>query len=131
MLRSSVYILTLFIIIFAMTCHKTTIIKSEKDTGSTLEMNTGDNLEIVLEANPTTGYRWEVASLDSSILSKTSTEYKADVVPEGIVGSGGNSINRFKAIKIGKTFLKLIYRRPFEKNVPPVKTFGMTVVVKR
>lgn len=131
MLRSSLNILTLLVIIFTVTCHKTTIKKSEKDTGSTLEMNTGDNLEIVLKANPTTGYEWEVASVDSSILSKTGTEYKADVVPKGIVGSGGKSIHRFKAIKIGKTFLKLSYRRPFEKNVPPVKTFGITVVVKR
>ena len=94
-------------------------------------MNTGDNLEIVLKANPTTGYKWEVASVDSSILSKTGTEYRPDVVPKGIVGSGGTSMNRFRAIKIGKTFLKLIYRRPFEKNVPPVKTFEITVVVKR
>jgi inhibitor of cysteine peptidase len=131
MLRSSLYILPFFVIIFTVTCHKTTIKKSEKDTGSTLEMNTGDTLEIVLEANPTTGYKWEVASVDSSVLSKTGSEYKADVVPKGIVGSGGKSIHRFEATKIGKTFLKLIYRRPFEKNGAPVKTFEITVEVKR
>jgi inhibitor of cysteine peptidase len=94
-------------------------------------MKKGDNLEIVLKANPTTGYRWEVVSIDTSILKNTGAEYKADKVPPGIVGAGGKTIMRFKSIKKGETLLKLIYHRPFEKDVPPIKEFELNVVVKR
>jgi len=119
-----------FLIVFLMGCAPVTITKNWKDSGSTFKMHSGDNLEIVLKANPTTGYGWEIASFDSTILKNTGTEYKADRVPSGIVGSGGKSIHRFKVRKTGKTFLKLIYRRPFEKNVPPIETFELTIVVK-
>ena len=131
MFRSSVlYTIVLFIPILSILCSPVTIQKSEKDSGSSLKMNRGDTLEIVLKANPTTGYRWEVASVDSTILKNTGVEYKPDKVPRGIVGSGGKSILRFRATKKGETDLKLIYHRPFEKNVPPVKTFELTIIVK-
>ena len=118
------------ILLFTISCSQMTIKRSEKDTGSTSEMNIGDNLEIVLKANPTTGYRWEVASIDSTILENTGVDYKPDKVPRDIVGSGGKTIFRFRAAKTGQTDLKLIYHQPFEKNVPPVKTFKLTVVVQ-
>jgi len=132
MFRSSVlYTIILFVSILSILCTPATIQKSEKDSGSNLKMNRGDTLEVVLKANPTTGYRWEVASVDSAILKSTSTVYKPNKVPRGIVGSGGKSILRFRATKKGETDLKLIYHRSFEKDVPPVKTFELTVTVKR
>ncbi|HPC36538.1 MAG TPA: protease inhibitor I42 family protein [Candidatus Marinimicrobia bacterium] len=125
------YIITLSLIAFVFQCKPTTIKISESDTGTKLEMKKGDSLEIVLKANPTTGYRWEVASIDTSILKNTGIEYQADKVPSGVVGSGGKTTMRFIAIKEGETFLQLIYRRPFEKDVPPVKKFELNIVVKR
>jgi len=41
-----------------------------------------------------------------------------------------NIILRFKAAKVGKMSLKLIYHRPFEKNKRPIKTFEVKVIVK-
>jgi len=37
---------------------------------------------------------------------------------------------RFEAASAGRTELELAYRRPWEKNVPPIETFKLTVVVK-
>lgn len=124
------YIVTLFIVVCSFQCEPVTVKKSEKDAGSTLEMKRNDNLEIVLKANPTTGYQWEIASIDTTILKNTGTEYKADKVPPGVVGSGGKSIIRFKAIKAGRTFLKLVYHRPFEGDAQPAKEFELNVIVK-
>ncbi|MEQ1558122.1 MAG: protease inhibitor I42 family protein [Methyloglobulus sp.] len=41
---------------------------TENDSGKTIELKVGDDLEVVLAGNPTTGYVWEVSSLDSTIL---------------------------------------------------------------
>ena len=120
----------LSLLAFSFQCKPVTIKVSENDAGSTLEMKEGDGLEIILQANPTTGYRWEVASNDTSVLKNIGIEYQADKVPSGIVGSGGKTIMRFMAIKEGETFLQLVYRRPFEKDMPPVKKFELIVVVK-
>ena len=124
------FILTLSLLAFSFQCKPVTIKVSESGAGSILEMKKGDSLEIVLQANPTTGYRWEVASNDTSVLKNIGIEYQADKVPSGIVGSGGKTIMRFMAIKEGETFLQLVYRRPFEKDMPPVKKFELIVVVK-
>jgi len=37
---------------------------------------------------------------------------------------------RFETVEIGKTRLKLIYHRPFEKDVPPAETFEVTITVR-
>lgn len=47
-----------------------------------------------------------------------------------LVGAGGWEIFRFKAISAGQLILKLVYRRPWEVGVEPVKTFSLEVVVR-
>jgi predicted secreted protein len=36
----------------------------------------------------------------------------------------------FEAVAVGQTTLDLVYHRPWEKDVPPARTFGVTIVVK-
>lgn len=126
----TIYLILSSIFIFSMQCTPLVIEKNENDANSTVEMKSGDTLEITLKANPTTGYQWVITSVDSSLLINTDTEYKTSQTSRKIVGSGGKSIFRFKAKKSGKTDLRLIYHQPFEKNIPPVKTFQLTVIVK-
>lgn len=100
----------------------------EKDLGRTVEIGVGDILEVVLKGNPTTGYIWDVASPDKGILKQVGeTEFKPDRKARG---SGGKIMMRFEAAESGKASLKLIYHRPFEKNMAPIKTFEVRVIVK-
>jgi inhibitor of cysteine peptidase len=100
----------------------------EKDAGRTVELRAGQALEITLPGNPTTGYLWEVASVDAAVLKAVGEpQFKAD---SSAVGSGGQITLRFEAASAGQTALQLIYHRSFEKDVPPAKTFEVTVVVK-
>ena len=101
---------------------------NEKDSGKTVEMLVGDELEVVLPGNPTTGYAWELILLDSNILKPEKTEFFAN---NKTMGSGGVEIIKFHAIAAGKSELKLIFHRSFEPNVPPLKTFETTVIVKK
>ncbi len=101
---------------------------TEKDTCSMVEINVGDILEISLRGNPTTGYTWEVYTFDRAVLKQIGKiEFKADRKARG---AGGKFTLRFEATSPGKTLLRLIYRRPFEKDVSPVNTFEATISVK-
>lgn len=103
---------------------------SEEDLGRTVEIGVGDILEVVLKGNPTTGYIWDVVSPDKAhkgILKQVGeTEFEPDSKARG---SGGKIMMRFEAAEAGKTSLKLIYHRPFEKNRTPIKTFEVRVTV--
>lgn len=101
---------------------------SESDSGKTVEVGVGDELEIVLPGTPTTGYVWEASSPDSNVLKLG----KADFITDNkAVGSGGMEVIRFHALAAGKSEVKLIFHRPFEHNVPPSKTFEVTVIIKK
>ena len=101
---------------------------TEKDTCRMVEITAGDILEISLRGNPTTGYTWEVYTFDRAVLKQVGKiEFKADRKARG---AGGKFTLRFEATSPGKTLLRLIYRRPFEKDIPPVNTFEATISVK-
>lgn len=100
----------------------------EGKSGGIVEINSGETFIIVLEGNPTTGYTWEVETIDATILQQLG---EPDFSPDSnAIGSGGKFTFRFKAISVGQSPLKLIYHRPWEQDVPPLKTFELTVVVK-
>ena len=103
----------------------------EEDYGSQVELEQGQILLVTLESNPTTGYGWEVAEIQESILEQLGdAEFKQSETGEPpLVGAGGWEIFRFKAISAGQMTLKLGYRRPWEEGVEPIDTFSIDVVV--
>lgn len=101
---------------------------SENDAGKTVEMSVGDELEIAVPGNPTTGYVWEVSSHDANVLKLTNAGFYADNMA---IGAGGVEIIKFHAIAEGKSELKLIFHRPFEHNMPPLKTFEATISIRK
>ncbi len=103
----------------------------EEDDGSQVELEQGQILVVTLESNPTTGYRWEVVETQESILEQMGeAEFKpSDTGGPPLVGAGGWEIFRFKAISAGQMTLQLVYHRPWEEGVEPVKTFSIQVLV--
>jgi inhibitor of cysteine peptidase len=105
------------------------VILKESQAGNTAELIIDETLQIVLEGNPTTGYTWDVTALDTAILvQRGEPEFKPD---SNAVGSGGTFTFTFQAVNIGQTTLTLIYHRPWEQDVPPLKTFEVAVIVKQ
>ena len=98
------------------------------DSGRTIEMKIGGCLNIVLDGNPTTGYIWEDASRMSPVLK----QYKRmEFIPQSrLIGAGGKCTFNYKAVARGSTELKLVYHRPWEKKVPPLRVFAVKVTVK-
>ncbi len=125
------YAMLLFIMMaVCIRCTTSTIEKTEADSGTTVELKKSHRLNVVLNANPTTGYQWEIVNVDTTILFHLQTEYKSDEDPPGMLGTGGKSIFHFQGRNTGETMLKIIYYRDFEENIPPIRTFELTVIVQ-
>lgn len=100
----------------------------KSDNGRQLEMTKGQDLTITLEGNPTTGYGWEVAEVDKSILRQTAEiEYKP---VSDLVGAPSRATVRFEAVGAGQSLLELVYRRPWEEGVEPIDSFSVQVNVR-
>ena len=89
----------------------------------------GETFEIILEANATTGFSWDIAEIDEDIVQFLESEYVADSNAEQLPGKGGKTIFRFQAVGSGETTLKLVYQRPWEKDVEPLETHVVQVSV--
>lgn len=101
------------------------------DNGTKLEVQRGQTLVITLDANPTTGYRWErVASADGVLGQEGEAEFRQEARVKDRVGAGSQEILRFKAQQAGQTDLELVYHRPWEKDEKPAETFAIQVVVR-
>jgi inhibitor of cysteine peptidase len=101
---------------------------TEKNDGQNVQMSNGQQLVVTLEGNPTTGYTWEVDTIDQAILKQIGEpEFKAS---SGALGAGGLMTLQFQAVSQGETPLRLVYHRPWEQDIAPEKTFEVNVVVK-
>lgn len=100
---------------------------SANDNGRRIDLNQGQVLVIMLEANPSAGYTWEVVEANGKILCQTG---EIEFEPESeLLGAPGKQVLRFEAAGAGQTALKLIYHRPWEKGVEPAGTYSIQVVV--
>ena len=129
MKRSLWFILLYVVLLVSLTsCGGKTVKLNENSNGQTIELKKGATLSISLQGNPTTGYNWELAEVDQSILKPAGeADYKSDSM---LIGSGGVYTFKFKALDSGSTSLKLIYYRSFEEDTPPINTFELNVIVK-
>ncbi|GAB4503959.1 MAG: hypothetical protein Fur0043_09520 [Anaerolineales bacterium] len=101
-----------------------------QDDGKQVTLQSGQTLTVSLEANPTTGYRWQVLQIDPAVLEQSGeAEYKQAAGAEGLTGAGGVETLRFEALAAGQTTLTLGYMRSWE-SVPPLKTFTVQVTVR-
>ena len=120
-------ILLWLIILLSGCCTGNPIQLHQIDSGRAIKMKPGDTLEIVLDANPTTGYQWKALPWDAEVIEQIDKSvYQSR---SKAMGSGGELTFYFKALSTGQTPLKFIYFRAFEKDVPPVKLFKVPIVV--
>jgi inhibitor of cysteine peptidase len=98
------------------------------DMGTTVLLNTGDDLLVTLEGNPGTGYMWQMVPHDDALLEQAG-EPQFNTESE-LAGSPGKIMLRFKAVAIGKQLITLFYNRPWEADAEPLDTFEFTVIVE-
>jgi len=107
---------------------------SQADNGKSIRLSRGQTLLIHLPENPTTGYRWEVDTVDSAgreanaqIITLESTTYTPG--PSTGVGGSGTRTFVYKALNVGTTQLRLKHWQPWEGDRSVDKRYSLTVQV--
>ena len=128
MKKQSFLLASLLLVLVVITgCAKNVEVNQEMNGGS-VELEQGQTLVLKLASNPTTGYDWEIVDLNGAILEQVGeVDHKAD---SGLIGSGGVNTYTFKAVGSGNMQLTLVYHRSWEKDIPPIETFELDVIVK-
>ena len=104
---------------------------TDKDNGRTLHLDRGDTFTVTLVSNPTTGFQWQFGTppYDETVMILRGDKY---ISPQEqlAVGTPGKRSLSFLAEGSGRTGLRLIYVRPWEKTRPPAKEYNLMVIVK-
>lgn len=82
------------------------------DTAKTIEVEVGETFVIALEANPTTGYAWQVA-YDTQRLGLVDREFERT---SDAIGAGGTERFKFRLLSSGETAVAFTYQRPWEER---------------
>jgi inhibitor of cysteine peptidase len=95
-----------------------------------LTVRRGQSFAVRLKANPSTGYRWQLARGDASIvvLVASRDEPGASSSPP-LMGAPGVQVLTFETKGVGETDVVLAYARPWEKGRAPVSTAELSVRV--
>jgi inhibitor of cysteine peptidase len=114
---------------FAMADTSSTPALTAADSDKQITLNAGDSLILTLDSNPSTGFSWSNASISKvSVIKEMSREFKE---PDSkLMGASGQDIWTFKALEKGTSTISMNYSRPWEKDVAPIATFNVTIVVK-
>lgn len=86
-----------------------------------------EKFQVVLPANHTTGYQWEITDLSEDNLELLSNNYKlSDEYDENIVGAGGEEVFTFKVLAVDRSRIIMKYLRPWDK-LDVTNNFSITV----
>ncbi len=106
-----------------------TLTVTDQDNGKDVDLTSGGTLIVKLKSNPSTGYGWTVSG-DPSPLRLEKTSYVKSSQSAKVVGAPGLQVLRFGATASGMANLTVVYRRSWEYNVPPAKTFSLRVNIR-
>jgi predicted secreted protein len=96
------------------------------DAGTEITVGVGDEFEVRLESNVTTGYAWQVVEQPQEI-ELVSNEYEAP--DTSLVGGGGVEVFVFEGVAEGSGELRLEYVRSFDDPPVPAETAAFQVQV--
>ncbi len=88
----------------------------------------GEDVEFELEENGTTGYQW--AAVFDAGECKVELDHRGPRVDKGLAGAPGRVEVELEPRKTGTVRGKLVYRRSWEKDVPPIYTVEVEILVR-
>jgi len=93
----------------------------------TFQVPVGGYLHACLPSNPTTGYGWQIKSIDSTVIKPVGKPV-FEKPSSNAVGAPGFQVFQFQGVARGQSVVTMVYVRPWEKT-KPAKTFRFTVGV--
>jgi inhibitor of cysteine peptidase len=99
--------------------------------GGSVVVIQGAPLVINLSANPATGYGWELTSKPGdAVWLIGGPDFTPEPKPAGMLGVGGTTTYRFRALAPGTQTLEFAYRQTWEQGVAPTQVVRYDVTVK-
>lgn len=105
---------------------------TEKDNKGYFQIALGGILTVKLEAIPGTGYAWHIVRNDPRLLKQIGESvFEPKLVDQRkeIMGAPEDQVFRFRAQGKESNILSLEYKRKWEKEAAPLKTFSVTVQI--
>jgi inhibitor of cysteine peptidase len=104
---------------------------SDAVDGARVTLARNQDLYVTLDGNQSTGFRWSLSRPAGPVLTQMAEATYAPRGAEGrLAGSGGVTTFHFRGADVGQTSLVFAYRRPWEVNIPPVKTVRFDIKVE-
>ena len=104
------------------------IVVTRHDQGRIFEAHRGDVIVFRLEENLTTGYGWEVKTVEGSVVEFIESTY---VEATGMaIGRGGMRVMRFVARSPGSQEIRLQLRRPWDPPDKALEHLEVTIRVR-
>jgi inhibitor of cysteine peptidase len=119
--------------LLAILCHPPTVSAATKvitgaENSTEVHLKAGDQLELRLKSNPSTGYMWYVQP-NSTPLLKLLRQSQTEATQPG-VGRPVFQVFNFEARRAGDGALKLHYVRSWEKPAPDEERFEVHVLIE-
>ena len=87
------------------------------------KVRVGETFEIRLDANPSTGFAWQVSCDANSLKLVNKTFDRAS----NSMGAGGTDVWKFEALRAGNSNLTFELRRSWEKDVQAARVYEIEV----
>ena len=115
----------------SMTAQPDDVQLTDANNGGQVTVKVGQTINLQLEANPSTGFGWEVSQVDPTLLAQEGDKTYAPASQNTpVAGGGGWEYFRFTVQQKGETTLRLIYHRAWEKGIEPAKTFEVKIQIQ-
>ncbi|MEB3311251.1 MAG: protease inhibitor I42 family protein [Snowella sp.] len=104
------------------------MILTQKENGTTLNLNVGDRFSIQLPENLTTGFQWEFLPNTDGVVSLEETRYITPTTQ--LIGGGGEILLTFRVEKAGQTTITINHWRPWEGEPSLLERYTLTIQAK-
>ena len=123
------FLLTLLVLVcHPQTASAATKVITDADKGGEVRLKAGDQLELRLKSNPSTGYMWYVQAKSTPLL-KLVRQSQTEATEPG-VGRPVFQLFQFEARRGGDGALQLHYVRSWEKPAPDEERFEIHVFIE-
>jgi predicted secreted protein len=110
-------------------CRQAAVVRIDDSyNGGSVTVPVGARLLVVLDANPDSGYLWEIEDIDESILSYESKR----LIRQNVSSQSDSSLHReftFRALRAGRTRLEMDFMST-QEDEEPTGAFDVVIVVE-
>jgi len=112
----------------------TVVVTGDASTSApeSIDVKKGDYIKVVLYASGGTGYAWTLATQNPLLTEAVGNSSAPVEGTEKLTGGKVKSVFylKIKADASGQETLQFVLSRSWEKNVPPARSFDLTLVVR-